>query len=64
MKKHFTHLFYFFGGLQVWDWWEDLEAGKEELKSIIITFGELFVMTPGIYMTRKLFVANLDLLER
>ena len=43
---------------------EDLEAGKEELKFIIITSGELFVMTPGIYMTRELFVVNLGFLVR
>ena len=49
---------------EVYDWLEDLNAGKEELKFIIITSGELFVMTPGIYMTRKLFVASLDSLER
>ena len=41
---------------------EDPEAGKEELKFIIITSGELFVMTPGIYMTRELFVVNLAFL--
>ena len=33
---------------EVWDLLEDLEAGKEELKYITITSGELFVMTPGI----------------
>ena len=43
---------------------EDLEAGKEELKFITITSGELFVMTPGIYMTRELFVVNLGFLVR
>ena len=43
---------------------EDPEAGKEELKFIIITSGELFVMTPGIYMTRELFVVNLGFLVR
>ena len=43
---------------------EDAEAGKEELKFIIITSGELFVMTPGIYMTRELFVVNLGFLVR
>ena len=43
---------------------EDPEAGKEELKFIIITSGELFVMTPGIYMTRELFVVNLAFLVR
>ena len=41
---------------------EDPEAGKEELKFIIITSGELFVMTPGIYMTPELFVVNLAFL--
>ena len=49
---------------QVYDWLEDLKAGKGELKFIIITSGELFVMTPGICMTHKLFVASLDFLER
>ena len=43
---------------------EDPEGGKEELKFIIITSGELFVMTPGIYMTRELFVVNLGFLVR
>ena len=43
---------------------EDPEAGKEELKFIIITSGELFVMTPGIYMTCELFVVNLAFLVR
>ena len=43
---------------------EDPEAGKEELKFIIIPSGELFVMTPGIYMTRELFVVNLGFLVR
>ena len=43
---------------------EDLEAGKEELKYIIITSGELFVMIPGIYLTRELFVASLAILVR
>ena len=43
---------------------EDPEAGKEELKFIIITSGELFVMTPGIYMTHELFVVNLGFLVR
>ena len=43
---------------------EDPEAGREELKFIIITSGELFVMTSGIYMTRELFVVNLGFLVR
>ena len=43
---------------------EDLEDGKEESKYIITTSGELFVMIPGIYLTRELFVASLDILVR
>ena len=43
---------------------QDLEAGKEESKYIITTSGELFVMIPGIYLTRELFVASLDILVR
>ena len=43
---------------------EDLEAGKEGSKYIITTSGELFVMIPGIYLTRELFVASLDILVR
>ena len=55
---------FFFHHCKVYGWLEDLEAGKEELKYIITTSGELFVMIPGIYMTRKLFVASLDILVR
>ena len=53
---------FFFRHCKVYGWLEDLEAGKEELKYIITTSGELFVMIPGIYMTRELFVASLDIL--